>query len=108
MIPVAETSALVAELLRIGTSCSLTHPDLRVVVAEEHSDETQHELQRRIGVIAEQGPRTDNHAKERVCGRHGSDCLWQGEAGALDCRDVSTVEIGGPGLDEQALHPASM
>ncbi len=33
--------------------------NLRVVVAEEQWDETQHELQRRIGVIVEQGRLTD-------------------------------------------------
>lgn len=34
-----------------------------MVVAEEQWDETQHELQRRIGAIVEQGRLTDDHAK---------------------------------------------
>ncbi len=41
----------------------LTHPDLRVVVVEEQRDETQHELQRRIGAIVERGRLTVDHAK---------------------------------------------
>lgn len=63
MIVVADASALVAELLRTRGRELLAHPDLRVVVAEEQWDETQHELQRRIGVIVEQGRLTDDHAK---------------------------------------------
>jgi predicted nucleic acid-binding protein len=63
VIVVADASALVAELLRTRGRELLAHPDLRVVVAEEQWDETQHELQRRIGVIVEQGRLTNDHAK---------------------------------------------
>lgn len=63
MIVVADASALVAELLRTRGRELLAHPDLRVVVAEEQWDETQHELQRRIRAIVEQGRLTDDHAK---------------------------------------------
>ncbi|MDQ3761520.1 MAG: PIN domain-containing protein [Actinomycetota bacterium] len=63
MIVVADASVLVAELLRARGRELFAHPDLRVVVAEEQWDETQHELQRRIGAIVEQGRLTDDHAK---------------------------------------------
>lgn len=32
----------------------------------------------------------------------------QGEAGALNRRDVSAVELGGSGLDDQVLHAESI
>jgi hypothetical protein len=51
VIVVADASALVAELLRRRGRALFAHPDLRVVVAEEQWDETQHELLRRIGTI---------------------------------------------------------
>ncbi len=54
MIVVADASVLVAELLRARGRELFAHPDLRVVVAEEQWDETQHELQRRISAIVEQ------------------------------------------------------
>lgn len=63
MIVVADASALVAELLRRRGRALFAHPDLRVVVAEEQWDETQHELLRRIGTIVEQGRLTEEHAK---------------------------------------------
>jgi hypothetical protein len=63
VIVVADASALVAELLRTRGRALLAHPDLRVVVAEEQWDETQYELQRRLGAIVEQGRLTDDHAK---------------------------------------------
>lgn len=63
MIIVADASALVAELLRTRGRELLAHPHLQVVVAEEQWDESQHELQRRVGVIVEQGRLTDDHAK---------------------------------------------
>ncbi|MGH3785563.1 MAG: PIN domain-containing protein [Pseudonocardiaceae bacterium] len=63
MIVVADASALVAELLRTRGRALLAHPDLRVVVAEEQWNETQHELQRRISTIVEQGRLTEEHAK---------------------------------------------
>jgi len=34
--------------------------------------------------------------------------LWQGEPGALHCRDIPVVELGRAALDEQMLHPKSM
>jgi len=55
VIVIADASALVAELLRARGRALLVHPDLRVVVAEEQWDETQHELLRRLDAIIEQG-----------------------------------------------------
>lgn len=48
MVVVADTSVLVAELLRERGRALLAHPGLRVVVAEEQWAETEHELQRRL------------------------------------------------------------
>lgn len=61
MIVVADASVLVAELLRRRGRALFAHPDLRVVVTEEQWDETEHELQRRIGIIVEQGRLTAEH-----------------------------------------------
>lgn len=55
MIVVADASVLVAELLRQRGRALLAHPALRVVVAEEQWDETEHELTRRLAVITDQG-----------------------------------------------------
>ena len=63
MIVIADASALVAELLRARGRALLVHPDLRVVVAEEQWDETQHKLLRRLDAIIEQGRLTEEHAK---------------------------------------------
>ena len=48
MIVVADARVLVAELLRQRGRALLAHPDLRIVVAEDQWDETQHELGRRL------------------------------------------------------------
>ena len=41
----------------------LAHPALRVVVAEEQWEETEHEFRRRIGAIVNQGRLTANQAR---------------------------------------------
>lgn len=63
MIVVADASVLVAELLRRRGRALFARADLRVVVAEEQWDETEHELQRRLGVIVEQGRLTAEQAR---------------------------------------------
>lgn len=55
MIVVADASVLVAELLRSRGRALLSRADLRVVVAEEQWDETEHELSRRLAIIVKQG-----------------------------------------------------
>lgn len=55
MIVVADASVLVAELLRRRGRELFSRADLRVVVAEEQWDETEHELARRLNLIVEQG-----------------------------------------------------
>lgn len=55
MIVVADASVLVAELLRRRGRELFARSDLRVVVAEEQWNETEHELQRRLGIIVNQG-----------------------------------------------------
>lgn len=55
MIVVADASVLVAELLRHRGRALVTRDDLRVIVAEEQWNETEYELKRRIGIIADQG-----------------------------------------------------
>lgn len=51
MIVVADASVLVSELLRKRGRELLMRPDLRVLVAEQQWDETQHELFRRLGIL---------------------------------------------------------
>lgn len=63
MIIVADASVLVAELLRRRGRELLTRADLRVVVAEEQWSESEHELDRRISIIVEQGRLTDKQAR---------------------------------------------
>jgi len=62
MIVVADASVLVAELLRQRGRALLSRADLRVVVAEEQWDETEHELGRRLALIVEQGRLTAEQA----------------------------------------------
>ena len=64
MIVVADASVLVAELLRARGRALFARPDLRVVVAAEQWDETEHELQRRLGIIVEQGRLTAEQARQ--------------------------------------------
>ena len=64
MIVVADASVLVAELLRRRGRALLARPDLRVVVAEEQWDETEHELARRLAIIVEQGRITAGQAHQ--------------------------------------------
>lgn len=51
MIVVADASVLVAELLRRRGRELLAHPTLRVVVAEQQWEETEHELAKRLEAI---------------------------------------------------------
>ncbi len=55
MIIVADASVLVGELLRRRGHELFARSDLRVVVAEEQWDETEHELARRVDLIVAQG-----------------------------------------------------
>lgn len=68
MIVVADASVLVAELLRQRGRALLAHPDLRVMIPEEQWDETEYELQRRIGVIVNQGRLTADQAQSLSAG----------------------------------------
>lgn len=52
MAVVADASVLVAELLRRRGRDLLSHPELSVLVAEEQWEETEHELARRLDVLA--------------------------------------------------------
>lgn len=63
MIVVADASVLVAELLRRRGRALFARAELRVVVAEEQWDETEHELRRRLGIIVEQGRLTVEQAR---------------------------------------------
>ncbi len=63
MIVVADASVLVAELLRRRGRELFVRADLRVVVAEEQWDETEHELARRLGIIVERGRLTAKQAR---------------------------------------------
>lgn len=63
MIVVADASVLVAELLRRRGRELFARADLRIVVAEQQWDETQHELARRLNLIVEQGQLTTEQAK---------------------------------------------
>lgn len=51
MIVVADASVLVGELLRKRGRELLLHPALRVVVAEDQWNETEHELSRRLAIM---------------------------------------------------------
>ena len=64
MIVVADASVLVAELLRARGRALFARLDLRVVVAEEQWDETEHELRRRLAIIVEQGRLTAEQARQ--------------------------------------------
>lgn len=64
MIVVADASVLVAELLRARGRALFARLDLHVVVAEEQWSETQHELQRRLAIIIEQGRLTVEQARK--------------------------------------------
>ena len=55
MIVVADASVLVGELLRRRGRELLTHPSLRVVIAEDQWDEAEHELSRRLEILAVKG-----------------------------------------------------
>lgn len=63
MIVVADASVLVAELLRERGRALFTHPNLRVVVAEDQWQETEHELGRRVGRLVEIGRLTAEQAR---------------------------------------------
>lgn len=63
MIIVGDASALVGEMLRIRGRELLTHPDLRVVVAEDQWSETRHELTRRLGAMVDQQRITRHQAE---------------------------------------------
>jgi predicted nucleic acid-binding protein len=52
MIVVADASVLVGELLRERGRKLLLHPRLRVLVAEHQWEETEHELARRLDILA--------------------------------------------------------
>lgn len=64
MIVVADASVLVAELVRRRGRALLSRADLRVVVAEEQWDETEHELTRRLAIIVDQGRLTTDRARQ--------------------------------------------
>lgn len=55
MIVVADSSVLVAKLHRRRGRELLSHPDLRVVVAEDQWNETEHELEKRLAAVVRQG-----------------------------------------------------
>ena len=52
---VVDASTLVAEALRARGRELLAHPALDLLVASEAWDETQHELRRRVALLAERG-----------------------------------------------------
>jgi predicted nucleic acid-binding protein len=55
MIVAADASVLVGELLRKRGRELLLHPDLRVLVAHDQWEETEHELSRRLGIMESRG-----------------------------------------------------
>jgi predicted nucleic acid-binding protein len=59
VIIVADASVLVGELLRKRGRELLLRPDLRVLVAEHHWEETEHELSRRLGILESKGLTTE-------------------------------------------------
>jgi predicted nucleic acid-binding protein len=52
---VVDASALVAEVLRARGRELLTHPTLDLALAEETWGETEHELRKRVALLAERG-----------------------------------------------------
>lgn len=62
MIVVADASVLVAELLRRRGRELISHPALRVVVAQEQWEETGHELTRRLTAMLTQNRLTAEQA----------------------------------------------
>jgi predicted nucleic acid-binding protein len=63
MIVVADASVLVGELLRKRGRELLLHHDLRVLVAQDQWEETDHELSRRLGILESRGQLT---AEQRI------------------------------------------
>jgi predicted nucleic acid-binding protein len=64
MIVVADASVLVAELLRKRGRALFRRPDLEVVTPEDQWDETEHELQRRLRLMLDQGRMTAKQVQE--------------------------------------------
>jgi predicted nucleic acid-binding protein len=60
MIIVADASVLVGELLRQRGRELLLHPQLRLVVAEDQWEETEHELSRRLEILQTRDLLTDS------------------------------------------------
>lgn len=61
---VADASVLVGELLRKRGRGLVSHPNLRVVVAEHQWQETEHELQRRIDALVTTNRLSPEHGAE--------------------------------------------
>lgn len=64
MIIVADASVLVGEMLRRRGRELLTHPGLRVVVAEDQWSESSHELPRRLSAMVDQRHVTPEQAEQ--------------------------------------------
>ena len=80
MIVAADASVLVAELPRQRGRALLTHTDLRVVVAEQQWEETEHELRRRVGAMV---------ATNRLSGEQGAELLRT----TLALATVAAIEV---------------
>lgn len=81
MIIVADASVLVGEMLRRRGRELLTHPDLRVVVAEDQWSETRHELPRRLDAMVDQ---------QRIT-RHQADSLGSAAELLFRSRSIDVV-----------------
>ena len=55
IVLVVDASVLVGELLREREPPLFRHPDLRIFVAEQQLEETEHELERRLNVLESRG-----------------------------------------------------
>ncbi len=60
MIVVADASVLVGELLRKRGRDLFRRPDLNAVVAEQQWGESEHEAERRVGIMVDQGRITNS------------------------------------------------
>lgn len=96
MIVVADASVLVGELLRRRGRALLTHPALRVVIAEDQWDEAEHELSRRLEILAVKGILTaaQRHVLQRSVRR------------LIDSRALEIAHDGRLAGDRAAASPA--
>jgi predicted nucleic acid-binding protein len=81
VIVVADASVLVAELLRRRGRELLAHPTLRVVVAEQQWEETEHELAKRLEAIIGQ----DRMSAEQAA------MLRDAISGLIDARVIEVI-----------------